>query len=284
MLKKFNHIVIFLTIVVVLSGCGAKLISISSIDDLNGRKVGIFTGSEYDSILEKNLKDAVPSYYNSYSDQISALKSGKIDGFLTDEPLAKEILKENTGLKILEEKLTEDSYAFAIDPSKKELQEQVSKVIIEMKDNGKLKELEDKWMGNNEAAKELENYNYDDSKGTIKFATVSGSAPFAYMKNNKIVGYDIDVMLYICKELGYKLDIVEMSFDAILPALKSGKVDVSGCSIIVTEERKKAVLFSEPNYTGGIVVVVRDNWYEKKFEIFNILYCNNISIVFAIYL
>ena len=244
MLKKFNHIVIFLTIVVVLSGCGAKLISISVIDD---------------SILEKNLKDAVPSYYNSYSDQISALKSGKIDGFLTDEPLAKEILKENTGLKILEEKLTEDSYAFAIDPSKKELQEQVSKVIIEMKDNGKLKELEDKWMGNNEAAKELENYNYDDSKGTIKFATVSGSAPFAYMKNNKIVGYDIDVMLYICKELGYKLDIVEMSFDAILPALKSGKVDVSGCSIIVTEERKKAVLFSEPNYTGGIVVVVRDN-------------------------
>ena len=259
MLKKFNHIVIFLTIVVVLSGCGAKLIAISFIDDLNGRKVGIFTGSEYDSILEKNLKDAVPSYYNSYSDQISALKSGKIDGFLTDEHLAKEILKENTGLKILEKKLTEDSYAFAIDPSKKELQEQVSKVIIEMKDNGKLKELEDKWMGNNEDVKELENYTYDDSKGTIKFATVSGSAPFAYMKNNKIVGYDIDVMLYICKELGYKLDIVEMSFYAILPALKSGKVDVSGCSIIVTEERKKAVLFSEPNYTGGIVVVVRDN-------------------------
>ena len=45
----------------------------------------------------------------------------------------------------------------------------------------------------------------------------------------------------------------------VFPALKSGKVDVSGCSIIVTEERKKAVLFSEPNYTGGIVVVVRDN-------------------------
>ena len=40
-------------------------------------------------------------------------------------------------------------------------------------------------------------------------------------------------------------------------ALKSGKVDVSGCSIIVTEERKKSVLFSEPDYTGGIVVVTR---------------------------
>ena len=126
-----------------------------------------------------------------------------------------------------------------------------------MKQNGKLQELEEKWMGNDESKKELDNYNYDDSKGTIKFATVSGSAPFAYMKNNKIVGYDIDVINYICKELGYKLEIIEMSFDGIIPALKSGKVDVSGCSIIVTEERKKSVLFSEPDYTGGIVVITR---------------------------
>ena len=33
--------------------------------------------------------------------------------------------------------------------------------------------------------------------------------------------------------------------------------DISGCSIIVTEERKKSVLFSEPDYTGGIVVITR---------------------------
>lgn len=110
---------------------------------------------------------------------------------------------------------------------------------------------------NDESKKELEVYHYDDSKGVVKFATVSGSAPFAYMKNNKIVGYDIDVISYICKELGYKLEVIEMSFDGIIPALKSGKVDVAGCSIIVTEERKKSVLFSEPDYTGGIVVVVR---------------------------
>ena len=64
-------------------------------------------------------------------------------------------------------------------------------------------------------------------------------------------------MMYICKELGYKLEIIEMSFDGIIPALKSGKVDISGCSIIVTEERKKSVIFSEPNYTGGIVIVTR---------------------------
>ena len=258
MLKRFSkYLLIIISIILITIGCSNKLNIISNKDDLNNKNIGVYTGSEYDTIAQDNIENPKILYYNSYSDQISALKSGKIDGFLTDEPLAKEIIKENKELKILKEKLTEDGYAFAINPSKSNLQDEIDKELVKMNKNGKLKTFEDKWMGNDESKKELEVYHYDDSKGVVKFATVSGSAPFAYMKNNKIVGYDIDVISYICKELGYKLEVIEMSFDGIIPALKSGKVDVAGCSIIVTEERKKSVLFSEPDYTGGIVVVVR---------------------------
>ncbi len=258
MLKRFSkYLLVTISIILITTGCSNKLNIIDNKDDLNNKNIGVYTGSEYDTIAQDNIENPKILYYNSYSDQISALKSGKIDGFLTDEPLAKEIIKENKELKILKEKLTEDSYAFAINPSKNNLQDEIDKELVKMNKNGKLKTFEDKWMGNDESKKELEVYHYDDSKGVVKFATVSGSAPFAYMKNNKIVGYDIDVISYICKELGYKLEIIEMSFDGIIPALKSGKVDVAGCSIIVTEERKKSVLFSEPDYTGGIVVVVR---------------------------
>ncbi len=258
MLKRFSgYLLVIIPIILITTGCTNKLSVINKKDDLNNKNIGVYTGSEYDSIAEDNIENPKILYYNSYSDQISALKSGKIDGFLADKPLAKEIIKENTELKILKEKLTEDSYAFAINPEKSNLQYEINKELVKMNKNGKLKAFEDKWMGNDESKKELEVYHYDDSKGVVKFATVSGSAPFAYMKNNKIVGYDIDVISYICKELGYKLEIIEMSFDGIIPALKSGKVDIAGCSIIVTEERKKSVLFSEPDYTGGIVVVVR---------------------------
>ena len=253
MLKKYFSILI---IILFITGCSSKLNLINVIGDLDNKNIGVYTGSEYDTIAKKNIQNVNVLYYNSYSDQISALKSGKVDGFLTDEPLAKEIIKKNLDLKILDEKLTEDSYAFAINPSKQGLQNEINRILDKMKQNGKLQSLEEKWMGNDDEKKELDNYNYDDSKGIIKFATVSGSAPFAYMKNNKIVGYDIDVINYICKELGYKLEVIEMSFEGIIPALISGKVDVSGCSIIVTEERKKSVLFSESNYTGGGIVVV----------------------------
>ena len=259
MKKKIKIISFIFLILMIMTGCSTTLVEVNNINDLEDRNVGIYTGSEYDTILNKKVTSAKASYYNSYSDQISALKAGKIDGFLTDEPLAKEILKENDGLKILDEKLTEDSYAFAISPDKEDLQKEINIQLAKMIENGKLLEFENKWMGDDEEQKQLEKYEYDASKGTIRFATVSGSAPFAYMKNNEIVGYDIDVILYICKELGYKLEIIEMSFDGIIPALISGKVDMAGCSIIVTEERKKSVLFSDANYTGGIVVIARGN-------------------------
>ena len=207
--------------------------------------------------MQQNIKGAKPAYYNSYSDQISALKSGKIDAFLTDEPLAKEILKNNDGLKILDSKLTNDSYAFAINADKVSLKKEIDSILVEMKNDGTLKEFENKWFGDDESKKILSNYDYKSNK-TIKFATVSGSAPFAYMKNNKVVGYDIDIINYIGYKLGYKIEIVEMAFEGILPAIVSGKIDLAGCSIIITEERKKVVLFSEPNYTGGIVLVTRE--------------------------
>ena len=256
---KKKTLLVIITLCLFLIGCSNQTVKIENINDLNNKKIGVYTGSEYDTIAKKNIKNAKVLYFNSYSDEISALKAKKIDGFLTDSPLGQEILKNNSGLKILEQSLTTDSYAFAINPKLNDLKTQIDKIIIEMKNDGTLKTLEEKWFSNDENAKKLTKYNSNNYTKTIKFATVSGSAPFAYMKNNEIVGYDIDTINYIGNKLGYKIDIIEMSFEGIIPALSSGKVDMAGCSIIVTEERKKAVLFTEPNFTGGIVVVVRND-------------------------
>ena len=256
--SKKNLSIVLIFLILLCSGCSSNnLTNINNIDDLNDKNIGIYNGSEYD----RYLINSNYLYYNTYSDEISALKSGKIDAFLTDEPIAKEIIKSNVGLKILDEKLTTDSYAFAINKNNTELKEQIDAIILEMKVDGTLKQFESKWI--NGKNKKLEKYDYISNK-TLKFATVSGSAPFSYLQNNEIVGYDIDVINYIGYKLGYKIEIVEMAWDGVLPSIVSGKADIAGCSIIVTEERKKSVLFTESDYTGGIVVVVRDKTSAKS--------------------
>ena len=255
MLKKFKFLLV-IVLLIIASGCSSNLSTINSIEELADKKIGIYNGSEYDRYLENSEY----VYYNTYSDEISALKSGKIDAFLTDEPLANDIIKNNNGLKVLNKKITNDSYAFAINKDNKKLKIEIDKVIIQMKKDGILNQFKNKWM--NSDNENLETYDYVPTK-TLNFATVSGSAPFAYLKNNQIVGYDIDVINYIGYKLGYKINIVEMAWDGVLPSIISRKTDVAGCSIIVTEDRKKSVLFSEPTYSGGIVAVTRGEDIEE---------------------
>jgi polar amino acid transport system substrate-binding protein len=55
-----------------------------------------------------------------------------------------------------------------------------------------------------------------------------------------------------------KLEVVNMEFGAMIPALLSGKVDMIAACITITEERAKKVLFSEPYYVGGIAALVKE--------------------------
>ena len=228
----------------------------TSLNELNGTEIGLSTSSTFESIVNKKINNVKVKYYDNVTDRILALRNGKISAYITDAILAQENLRNNQDLTIIEEYIEEESYAYAIAPLQKELKKKIDIALKKLKEDGTLEYLQEKWFGDNEENKKLEDIKLTEKNGTIKFGTLATSAPFAYLKNGKIVGYDIDTMLYVCELLGYNLEVVVMDWSGLLTAVSVGKVDVAGCSIIVTDERKKSMLFSEPNYTGGVVAVV----------------------------
>ncbi|MEN6639011.1 MAG: transporter substrate-binding domain-containing protein [Smithella sp.] len=173
-----------------------------------------------------------------------------------DEPIARDIFNHTSGVTTLKKTLTSDGYAFAFSKSRPDLQKQVDTALKEMQHNGTLKKIDARWFGKDDAAKVLPDIELDGQNGIIRFATNSGIAPFAYIKHGKIVGYDIEIVMTIASKLGCKLEIIDMDFAAIIPSLISGKSHMAGCGITMTEERAQSVLFSIPNYKGGIVVMV----------------------------
>lgn len=232
---------------------------ISDLSQLAGKKVGIITGSAYDSILKSQVPGAIPEYFNNFSDQTEAVTAGKIAGFLADEPMARDMINHKPGLTFLKKQLSSDGYAFAFAKNRPRLREQVNAALHEMKNDGKIKKIEAKWFGKDETAKVLPDLRLDGENGVLRFATNSGCAPFAYIKHGKIVGYDIEIVMTIARKLGRKLEIIDMEFAAIIPSLLTGKTDMAGCGITVTKERAQSVLFTDPNYTGGVVVMVAAN-------------------------
>ncbi|WP_418973094.1 ABC transporter permease subunit [Allofournierella sp.] len=228
-----------------------------ALDELNGKKLGVNTGSVFDQVILARLPDAQVNYFNNLPDETAALLAGKIDAVVTDQPMARYVVSQNEGLAILPEMFREDSYAFAFPLDHTGLQAQVNEALAKLQADGVLAQADEKWFGGNEAAQVLPELELTGENGTLRFATTGSSAPFSFMKDGQVVGYDVELALRICAELGYKLEIATMDFGGIIPGLTSGKYDMAGACITVTEERKGSVLFSDPDYTGGIVAIVR---------------------------
>ena len=78
--------------------------------------------------------------------------------------------------------------------------------------------------------------------------------------NKKVVGADIYLAEQVAKKLGVQVEIQQMAFDSLIAALNANKVDMVISGVNPTEERKKAVDFSDVYYTSkGIFVVNKDS-------------------------
>ena len=72
----------------------------------------------------------------------------------------------------------------------------------------------------------------------------------------KDVGFDIDLAQAVCDKLGYKMEVKNLGFDALIPALKSGQIDLIAAGMDATDERKKQIDFTDVYYQGGYTIVV----------------------------
>lgn len=76
-------------------------------------------------------------------------------------------------------------------------------------------------------------------------------------ENGNIVGFDADVMRAIGLVEGYEVKIRDMSFDALIPALKAGKVDIVAAGLTITDERDKVIDYTSPYWDANQGVLVR---------------------------
>ncbi|MCY7210215.1 ABC transporter substrate-binding protein/permease [Streptococcus sp. IsoGale021] len=86
----------------------------------------------------------------------------------------------------------------------------------------------------------------DDKNGAVK---IEGTNQYAN-------GYDVQIAKQVAKELGKKPLVVKTSWNGLIPALTSGKLDMIIAGMSPTAERKKEIAFSNSYYTSEPVVLV----------------------------
>ena len=98
-----------------------------------------------------------------------------------------------------------------------------------------------------------------EHKAKLIMVTNATFPPYEYMAGNEIDGIDPAVVRLAVSRMGYDLEIRDMSFDSLIPAVQSGKAHIAAAGITVTEERKKQVLFTLPYVISKQVILVRKN-------------------------
>jgi polar amino acid transport system substrate-binding protein len=96
----------------------------------------------------------------------------------------------------------------------------------------------------------------------LKVGTEPTFAPFEFQKegSKEFTGFDMDLIRAIGKQLNMKVEILNMGFDALIPAINAGNIDLAIAGMSITPDRQKAVDMSDPYYVAGLVVVVgKDN-------------------------
>lgn len=98
------------------------------------------------------------------------------------------------------------------------------------------------------------------SAEVIKVGTNANFPPFEYLdENNTITGFDIELVDVLSKKVGFDYELVNMGFDGLIPALKSGKIDMVASGMSATEARKKAADFTDSYFVTENVFIKRAN-------------------------
>ncbi|MBQ7660849.1 MAG: basic amino acid ABC transporter substrate-binding protein [Clostridia bacterium] len=95
---------------------------------------------------------------------------------------------------------------------------------------------------------------------TLVMGTNATFPPYEFVDDNgKIVGIDAEIAAAIADKLGATLEIKDMEFDSLIPAVQNGAIDFAMAGMTVTEERKLSVDFSDTYAQGVQVVIVPEN-------------------------
>jgi len=250
--------IIILLLMTSVLGCTSRA-KITQLSQLAKKEFAVPTGTMADQLVLSKFPEAKFQYYNTVLDACLAVKSGKADAAAYDEPILKNIAAKNSGLIVLPDMLTTDNYGFAVALTATELKNTMDEVIAQLKSDGTYDEMIKRWLPKDGSPAAMPAIELTGKNGTLRFGTAAVTEPFSFMDGNqKIVGLDIELAAYIAKKLGMQLEVTNMDFGGMIPALTAGKVDMIGACITISEERAKSVLFSEPYYTGGIAALVRE--------------------------
>lgn len=237
---------------------------VTSIDQLNGKTIGCAQGASYIPEIKKKYPDSAINEYNGYADMVMALKSKRIDAYISDEPMVRAQIKDIEGISFINELITHDRYGFMLNLNSVSLCADINTVIADLTQDGTLTTLREKWVLSNDEVSFDVSQPWDKPNGTLKVGFVNDACPFSYYYEEGVVGYDVELTYMIAERLGYGVELSPCDINDVINGVVSDKLDLAIGCMTYTPERAETMLFTDATYNSGTVAVIYSETVMQK--------------------
>lgn len=258
--------------------------TVTRISDLEGATIAAQTGTFHLEALTKQTTGVTVKEYPDFTQLLTALNSGVIDGYIAEEPTAYAVIAQNSNLAYIALKNNDTGFnatdadagiAVAFSTGSAYVAE-VNAILagIDLATREKLMQQAVAMNANHDAtlgeALALTSTNTDTSRGTLKIAMECAYAPFNWSQTTdangavKIQGsdlyangYDVQIAKYIAAEMGMKLEIYSAEWKALITGVKAGTYDGIIAGMSPTAEREDEVDFTDCYYNSNLVIIYK---------------------------
>jgi polar amino acid transport system substrate-binding protein len=241
-------------------------LNLKTVADLKNKRIGVLLGSVHDKYVTRNYPNATVLQYNSPPEIVLAARSGKIDAGMQPTEIMRGILKKDPDLQLFGDPVFYVPIAFGFRKDNGALREQFNVFLSKIKEAGIFDDMKDRWV--TKGSDEMPAIKAVTTNGTLIVGTMSNSGlPFTTVKNNKLAGFDVELTTRFAAYLGKELKWADMQFGSLIASVSTGKIDMVGTMLMVTEERRKLIDFSdEYMQLGSSFYVLKKNVaaYEKS--------------------
>ena len=251
-----------LLLIALLAACGAKekeqLPVYQSLNDLKGKKLAVMTGSFYESTIEKAYPDVEVIRIDNPADLFQALIAKRCEAIVMEDYIFLYQSQTIKGLTAMKEPVAVAGMGYCFAKGQNvELREKFNEFLTKIKADGTYQEIYDKWLYHpNEA--EIPDFDLLEEGEPIRVATASVSPPLVFIRDGKLVGFDIELVTRFAHSIGRKVVWSDMVFASMIPSLVSGTQDMIAGAVNITEERAKSIDFSSPYFECVSQVLIRN--------------------------
>ena len=206
--------------------------------------------------INENYPNASTYLFNSAADSLLALESDKVDYVMTSRSTAGYMMKSDDSIMVADDSVADEACYIAVSKNNTDLIDKIDTVLAELKSDGTLSEMTGRWsLGGPDYYDIKEITPSDGTNGVLTVAVSPDVPPICFVQDGEVAGIDVELMEIIAAKLDMELKFTVMDFDAILPAVESGKADAAISDINATEERRELVGFTESYFDNPQVLL-----------------------------